>query len=141
MNDEFSRPCGTGRVSKPTHLRAGLLSATLVQISFFDGWMPTVLLEKRSAVEGPAVDPRRLQTLVEAPPYPLSSREVVSFYRDDNFSWALGSLLKDELSSRPKRRDLLFSQPASECTGEHLPSPLSSRESVTLLDFSRFWRT
>ena len=36
--------------------------------------MLTVLLEKRSAVEGPAVDPRRLQTLVEAPPYPLSSR-------------------------------------------------------------------
>jgi hypothetical protein len=67
-------PAGLVVFLKPTHLRAGLLSATLVQISFFDGWMPTVLLEKRSAVEGPAVDPRRLQTLVEAPPYPLSSR-------------------------------------------------------------------
>ena len=36
--------------------------------------MLTVLLEKRSAVDRPAVDPRRHQTLVEAPPYPLSSR-------------------------------------------------------------------
>jgi hypothetical protein len=88
MNDEFSRPCGTGRVSKPTHLRAGLLSATLVQISFFDGWMPTVLLEKRSAVEGPAVDPRRLQTLVEAPPHPLSS---LGFARDDK-GWGVASM-------------------------------------------------
>src|SRR5580658_6737164 len=31
---------------------------------------------ERSEVEGPAVDPRRLQTLMEASPYPLSSRVV-----------------------------------------------------------------
>ncbi len=61
-------------VKSTQHFRAGLFSTTLVQISLFDGWMLTVLLEKCSAVEGPAVDPRRLQTLVESPPYPLSSR-------------------------------------------------------------------
>ncbi len=35
--------------------------------------------------------------------FALSSREVVTFYWDDNFSWAPAALPKYELSSRPER--------------------------------------
>ena len=67
---------------------------------------------------------------MEAPSCPLSSREVVTFFRDDNFSWVLAPY--QNMNCHPDRSeakegfvffflDLRFSHRSSDPSGAHCP--------------------